>query len=94
VLRFTCPADEIGCNGEFTLFARNARGKRVRIGRGQFVAQGGQVVARKMRLNAAGRRLFRGKKRMAVTLAMTARDTAANAAKSSRRITLRPKPRR
>jgi Ca2+-binding RTX toxin-like protein len=92
VLRLSCPAAETACTGGFQIFARTAKGKRVRVGRGQFSARGGQVVAAKVRLNAAGRRLFRGKKRLRVTLAMTARDAVGNAAKSSRPLTLKPKP--
>ncbi len=95
VLRFACPAGETSCTGAFQLFARDAKGKRVRIGRGQFVVEGGKVVAKRVRLNSAGRRLFRGKKRLRATLVITARDAAGNAATpGSRGLTLKPKPRR
>jgi hypothetical protein len=94
VLRVSCPATETGCTGEFRLVARNAKGKRITVGRGRFAVEGGKVAAVKVRLNRAGRRLFRGKKRLPVTVTMTARDTAGNAATTSRRLTLKPKPRR
>ena len=93
VLRFSCPSTETSCTGEFALRARNARGRAIRIGRGRFDAQGGQTTRVRVRLNRAGRRLFRGKRRLRATLAMSARDAAGNSARSSRRLTLRRKAR-
>jgi hypothetical protein len=47
-----------------------------------------------VQLNNAGRRLFRGKKRLKVTVAITARDAVGNAAASNPQLTLKPKPRK
>jgi Ca2+-binding RTX toxin-like protein len=92
-VRFACPADETSCAGTFRLRAKRGK-KTITVGRGEFTVVGGQVVAVRIRLNKAGRKLLRKRKRLKATVVGSATDAAGNAAQLNSPLTLKPKPRR
>lgn len=88
-LRFRCPANEIRCTGTFRLRAKKGK-KTITVGHGKFAARGGKVASVRIRLTKAGRKLLRQRRKLKVTIAMTAVDAAGNSVATKPKLTLKP----
>ena len=97
-MRLRCPRSaQRGCRGRVTLEERTGRGRKERVwrlGRAYFrrVAPG-KVVRLKVKLSKRGVKRLRSKRRLKVTLTVTARDLARNAVSSDAMVVLK-QPRR
>jgi uncharacterized delta-60 repeat protein len=83
-VRITCPASERTCTGRLRLLTRReyvlrlpGRARRIAMGRADFRLRGGERRRVRVRIPAAGRRLLRNRRSVAVEATATSRDPAA-----------------
>ena len=89
VMRISCPADVAGGSCKIVAALSSTKRRAKLLGRGRFSVAAGKTVKKRLRLNKAGRRLARTRRKDRLRLVLTTRDQVGNLDRNRYQVTLR-----